>query len=101
MRSGRAAGTTSSRSVRIACSDTSSAPVPLMPILIFATVFAGLTATAKGSLASPVARARRLKSSILAVNAGVVTSAASATTTAGSLPPGNALSIRLNVSAIW
>ena len=92
------AGTTSSRRTASERSDAASVPLPLTASDTTATVLAGLTSTLDGSDSWPVAIAWSCSCWIACLTSGVVTSLALTTTLAGTLPPGNAASMR---SSVW
>ena len=75
--------------------DCLSEPLPLIGIVMFATVPALLTAIVIGSCARPLASARRSSSEIAERTAGAFTFGAFTITLAGSAVPGNACCIRL------
>ena len=84
------AGTTSRRSTSSERSEAGSVPSPLIASDTVATVLSGLISTLLGSISSPVAIASRRRSAMAPRTAGVVTSSALTTVTAGTGPPGNA-----------
>ena len=77
--------------------DSLSVPLPLIGIVMFATVPASLTAIAIGSWARPLASARCSSREIASRTAAAFTFGALTMTLAGSAVPGNACCIRLYV----
>ena len=94
------AGTTSERRTSIEWFEAASVPLPLTDRFTMATVLAGLTSTFEGSDSWPVAIAWSWSCLIADWTSGVVTSLALTTTLAGTLPPGNAASMRSSVFRI-
>ena len=75
-------------------------PLPSTAMPTWATVLSGLMSTNVGSDSLPVAIACSCRSAMAALTSGVVTSLALTTVMAGTVPPGNAPSMRSSVCMI-